>query len=457
MSGFFRKLFSSKSLCWMESVKIITDLKEDLYIAENENKIVKPIKISDNLLEISVHNEFDHPNIIKDTNIYTKSECTDFDFCREFPIYYTFPQFIREKKNDIDWEIFWKILYQLASALDYTHERNIIHCNVKNQSIFLDKDYNVKLGGFESAKLNGTIAVKDKGLFEDKEFYEVTEEIDFYQYFNFVVGFISEITNIKLEVMKSIFRSFFNKEKDFDLNDAVINSIVTKMRQHPQFKSVGNGNFERFKKFIKIMISKNTPPTFKEIVKTIGLKNAKKKGNKSLDLDEETENYEDDFYYDHEQEEENNYDVSENIEIFSSAFNKAKDYIEKNLGNKDVILLFIFTDIYLNMCYVTGLRYCQESSISALYLAFNVLDFNDSKKENILRVLDMDFTCEIIKKMKGAFYVNNTYDSCNNIGDLIKAFADIEDYIQNPDHEIKKIKAGKIKSKKITCAEFLNL
>jgi len=58
----------------------------------------------------------------------------------------------------------WKIFTQIAEALYYLHSKGLIHRDLKPQNIFLDKNFNVKLGDFGLAvlhKQNDTADDKD--------------------------------------------------------------------------------------------------------------------------------------------------------------------------------------------------------------------------------------------------------------------------------------------------------
>ena len=50
-------------------------------------------------------------------------------------------------------KILFQIAYEISVALRYIHSRNIIHCNLKTNYLFLDEEYHVKLGNFFYSKI----------------------------------------------------------------------------------------------------------------------------------------------------------------------------------------------------------------------------------------------------------------------------------------------------------------
>lgn len=61
------------------------------------------------------------------------------------------------KNRSINENFIWKVLYQTAKALEACHsllkQVTVLHRDIKPANIFLDKDYNVKLGDFGLANI----------------------------------------------------------------------------------------------------------------------------------------------------------------------------------------------------------------------------------------------------------------------------------------------------------------
>lgn len=94
--------------------------------------------------EIRVHQSLNHPNIVKlynviydPTNIYIVLE-----FCANGDLF-TLMQ------NNMHPNIRVKnMMYQLAEAIEYLHQRKISHLDIKPENILVDSEYNIKLCDF---------------------------------------------------------------------------------------------------------------------------------------------------------------------------------------------------------------------------------------------------------------------------------------------------------------------
>jgi MAP/microtubule affinity-regulating kinase len=96
---------------------------------------------------ILVRNE---KNIVKIFDCYKRKTNSDvtfdiiIEFCKNGNLY----SFIKKKNKRDKENLRDKIAYQIINAVHSCHKKKIIHNDLKPQNIFLDKDWNVKLGDF---------------------------------------------------------------------------------------------------------------------------------------------------------------------------------------------------------------------------------------------------------------------------------------------------------------------
>lgn len=64
--------------------------------------------------------------------------------------------FLQRKKNEgttsLSENTIWKFFIQMYLGVHYLHSKSILHRDLKSLNIFLDKDYNVKIGDLGVAK-----------------------------------------------------------------------------------------------------------------------------------------------------------------------------------------------------------------------------------------------------------------------------------------------------------------
>lgn len=96
-------------------------------------------------VEVSLHKQFDHPNIVRFYDDLTKDQYAYFlmEFCDRNTLYYFIH--VRQGLPDI---LALRFLYQIAQGIRYLHQRQIIHRDIKPENLLMDKDYNVKICDF---------------------------------------------------------------------------------------------------------------------------------------------------------------------------------------------------------------------------------------------------------------------------------------------------------------------
>ena len=95
-----------------------------------------------------------HPNIIKYINNYKTSNnlYIIFEFCEYSDFNHLIKNNIKEKIY-INEDIIWEFSYQCLKGLEYLHNNNIIHRDIKLLNIFLTKDKVIKIGDLGMAKI----------------------------------------------------------------------------------------------------------------------------------------------------------------------------------------------------------------------------------------------------------------------------------------------------------------
>ncbi|KRX09291.1 Protein kinase-like domain [Pseudocohnilembus persalinus] len=110
-------------------------------------KLFDPQKKKNVQREINILSKLDHPNIIKMIKQIENSRTINIvmEYIGDKSLY----QFLKEQKNrKLDEKTAKKIFFQLISALQYLHDKNISHRDIKMENILLDENQNIKLIDF---------------------------------------------------------------------------------------------------------------------------------------------------------------------------------------------------------------------------------------------------------------------------------------------------------------------
>ena len=92
--------------------------------------------------ELRIHQLIDHPNICKIEEIIYSNDFIYIilEFCSNGDLF----EWISKTSHSLN----CRIITQIISAIQYLHQRGIYHHDLKPENIFLDSNYNIKIGDF---------------------------------------------------------------------------------------------------------------------------------------------------------------------------------------------------------------------------------------------------------------------------------------------------------------------
>jgi NIMA (never in mitosis gene a)-related kinase 2 len=115
--------------------------------------------------EVNILRELHHPNIVRYYDrVIDRDHSKIFivmEYCEGGDIA-TMIKNSRKEKNQLPEDMIWIILSQVLQALQVCHTRKegkILHRDLKPGNIFLDSNYNVKLGDFGLSRIMGDESV----------------------------------------------------------------------------------------------------------------------------------------------------------------------------------------------------------------------------------------------------------------------------------------------------------
>ena len=120
-------------------VETNTETGKELF-EKNKEKIIK---------EARILSEINHPNVVNVLEVFKQNNTVYI--VMEFISGYSLKQQV-EQKGVFQEDKLKKIIYKIGQALDYIHEKNILHLDIKPSNILIDKNNNPKLIDFGISK-----------------------------------------------------------------------------------------------------------------------------------------------------------------------------------------------------------------------------------------------------------------------------------------------------------------
>lgn len=105
--------------------------------------------------EVNLLRSIRHPSVVRYYGYIIHKESTTLYVVMEFCANGDLANLVhtsRRTTNNIQEGFVWRVLYQLTNALKALQDQGILHRDVKPANVFLDEDFNVKLGDFGLAK-----------------------------------------------------------------------------------------------------------------------------------------------------------------------------------------------------------------------------------------------------------------------------------------------------------------
>lgn len=237
---------------------------------DNKMTVFKEIKSTNNILvtikdeELDILKKFNHPNIVKYLGFYNNSII--MEYCEGKDLY----SLLISRKAKVSVKFKYHIILQIAEALDYIHDKNIIHGDLKTKNVLLDKEYNpdnwpnAKLCDF-GLSITNQHADKSKGFtinYAPPEVFGLNTEITIQ----------SDIYSFGMTIYEIITQQVPFNDKG-DLQTVEMNEMIKKSVQrgiHPNFeKDIDPSVYcKELVKLINIMCSKlpDSRPTIKQVL-----------------------------------------------------------------------------------------------------------------------------------------------------------------------------------------------
>jgi serine/threonine protein kinase len=154
-----------------------------IQLEDKHLKLIKDLssisEIEKNISEIHIWKELDHPNIIRYYTSFIEKKCVYIII--ELVEGINLSEYIsnlKEKNTKPKESDIIKIIVDIVCALKYLHkEKGVLYRDVNPHNIMLDNNFNVKLGDFGLARLDGNTLNQSINVFEGSILYSSPEVV----------------------------------------------------------------------------------------------------------------------------------------------------------------------------------------------------------------------------------------------------------------------------------------
>ena len=199
--------------------KIIDNIDNKIYALKKIKKVGSDTESFKN--EVNILSMFNSDKIVKYYSSFSDKDYfyIKMEYCRCGKL----ANFIEEKKVTNNWineDILYKIIYNICLGLNEIHSKNIIHRDLNPNNIFINEEYDIKIGDFGISKLCKTTHTN-----VGTPYYKAPELIKGIEYDNKVDIWALGCIIYELFTLKKCFDS----ESDWGLMDNILNNYHGKI------------------------------------------------------------------------------------------------------------------------------------------------------------------------------------------------------------------------------------
>lgn len=432
----------NKTICGFKtSGKIGSGSGGNVYIVDLNNGTKGALKLlfdddgnfNKDIIEIDILSHFCHPHVVSTYGIFTKENCKEAKTVGYLMDYYPSDSFSYIFGDKIkNWKQLLKIFYQIALGIYFLNDYGILHLDIKEENIAIDKNGNVKIIDPGLSLYNfgktlykgssvGTFFYKSKELLGLQEMRSYDQSNDVWSYSMMFLDYFGLRLGNKcfsaLEINSKIENYAYYLYSEKYKKDTIENNLCIDKNF---FKGLDINLLKEFINFL-VKTDKKTRPTFKDIISHRIFNNIER--NHEL---ENNKNFSK-FIYRYNFRTDNKFSRKSNeVIVFIENF---LEMTNKYFFDLDVRFIFLYLELFTRL--ICGSSFSTSvCNILAIYFTINVLDVKynnyDWEKNTFIPVVDFTkiqkFLPEAVRILDGIIMENRIYNYCNSKTELTKYF-----------------------------------